>query len=254
MDQNVGIFELGDHLLRVGDEVGRDVAAVELHAFDDFQFRRQGLGFFDRDHAFITDLGHGFGDHLADFMVAVRRNRADLADLFVRLDLLGALLEVGDDDLDRLLDAALQVHRVHAGGNRLGAFAHDGAGQNRGRRRAVAGRVVGLGGHFAHHLGAHVLELVGEFDLLRHRHAVLGRARGAEALLDDDVAALGAERHLHCIGENVDAAEHPLTRIGAEFYVFGCHVNFLLMNCSVWNEGLLRQPSSSRSGGLRERP
>ena len=223
MDQDVGLFELGHHLVGVGDEVGRDVAAVELHAFDDFEFGVEALGFFDRDHAFVADLGHRFGDHLADFLVAVGGDRADLGDFLVRLDLLGALLEVGDDGFDRLLDAALQVHRVHAGGNRLRAFAHDGVGQDGGGGGAVAGRVVGLGGDFAHHLGAHVLELVGELDFLGDRHAVLGRARGAEALLDDDVAALGAQRHLHRVGENVDAAEQSLARVGAEFYVFGCH-------------------------------
>jgi hypothetical protein len=48
----------------VGDEVGRQVAAVELHAFDDFQFGFGGLGFLDGDHAFIADLLHGFGDQL----------------------------------------------------------------------------------------------------------------------------------------------------------------------------------------------
>src|SRR5436853_6520391 len=30
----------------------------------------------------------------------------------------------------RQVDTALQIHRVHAGGNRLGAFAHDGRGQH----------------------------------------------------------------------------------------------------------------------------
>ena len=38
VDQDVGVLELGDHLLGVGDEVGREVAAVELHALDDVEF------------------------------------------------------------------------------------------------------------------------------------------------------------------------------------------------------------------------
>jgi hypothetical protein len=63
-----------------------------------------------------------------------------------------------------------------------------------------------------------------KLDFLRHRHAVFGRARGAEALLDHDVAALGAQRDANRIGQNVDAAEHLLTGVGAESYVFGCHV------------------------------
>jgi hypothetical protein len=40
--------------------------------------------------------------------------------------------------------------------------------------------VVGLGGDFAQHLRAHVLELVFEFDFLGDGHAVLGDARSAE--------------------------------------------------------------------------
>ena len=112
------------------------------------------------------------------------------------------------------VDAALEVHRVHAGGNRLGALTNDRGGENSRRRGAVAGDVVGLRGHFAHHLGAHVLELVGELDLLGDRHAVLGDARSAEGLLDDDVAALGAEGDLDRVGQDLDAAKHLVAGIG----------------------------------------
>jgi len=37
VQQDVDVLELGNHLVGVGDEVGREVAAVELHAFDDFE-------------------------------------------------------------------------------------------------------------------------------------------------------------------------------------------------------------------------
>ena len=51
--------------------------------------------------------------------------------------------------------------------------------------------------------------------------------RGApNDFVEHDVAALGAERHLHRIGENVDAAQHAVARVGGEFYVFGSHLNF----------------------------
>ena len=223
MDEDVGILDLGDHLVGVGDEIGADVAAVELHAFHDFQFGVEALGLFDRDHAFVADLLHRLGDHLADGGVAVGGNGADLGDLVVRLDLLRTLLEIGDDGFDRLVDAALDVHGIHAGGNRLGAFAHDRLRQYGGGGGAVAREVVGLRGHFAHHLGAHVLEFVGEFDFLGDGHAVLGGAGRAEALLDHHIAALGAEGDFHRIGQNVDAAQHLLARIGAEFYVFSSH-------------------------------
>ena len=41
--------------------------------------------------------------------------------------------------------------------------------------------------------------------------------RGAPKLLSmHDVAALGAERHLHRVGEDVDAAQHAVAGVGAE--------------------------------------
>jgi len=190
--QDQRIFEHRLHLVRVGDEVGRQVAAVELHAFDDFELGLEALGFFDRDHAFVADLGHRLGDHGADIVVAVGRDGADLGDLVVGSDLLGDRLDFLDHAGDGFVDAALEVHRVHARGHVLQAFDHDGLGQHGGGGGAVAGRVIGLGGDFAHHLGAEVLEAVDQFDFLGDGDAVLGRARGAERLLDDHVAALGA--------------------------------------------------------------
>ncbi len=224
MDQDVRVLKFHYHLIGIGDEVRREIAAIKLHAFDDVEFGFEAFGFFNRDHAFFADLIHGLGNDVADLALAVGRNRADLGDLFVRLDLLGHLGEFGDDGFNSLVDAALQVHRVHAGGHRLRTFANDGLRQHGRGGGAVAGEVVGLVGDFFHHLRAHVLELIAKFDFLGHGHAVLGDTRSAERLFDDDVTALGAERHLHCVGENVDAAQHTVTRVRSEFYVFSCHV------------------------------
>src|SRR5215212_1213690 len=62
-DQDVRIFELGVHLLRVGDEVGRHVAAVELHALDDVELGLDGLRLLERHRALVADLLHGPGAH-----------------------------------------------------------------------------------------------------------------------------------------------------------------------------------------------
>ena len=109
------------------------------------------------------------------------------------------LVERAADGGDGLLDAALERHRVGAGRDRLRAFAIDGLGQNGGGGGAVAGDVGSLAGDFAHHLRAHVLQRILEFDFLGDRDAVLGNGGGAEFLLQDHVAALGAERDLHCV-------------------------------------------------------
>src|SRR6185312_8573354 len=203
VQQHVDVFQLGGHLFGVGDEVGRQVAAVELHALDDVDLGIERLVLLDRDDAFIADLLHRLRDHLADGGVAIGRDGADLGDLCGGGDRLGALLDVLDDGEDRDVNAALEVHRVHAGGDRLGALAHDRLRQHGRGGGAVAGGVVGLGGDFTQHLRAHVLELVLEFDLLGDGDAVLGDAGCAEALFDHDVAALGAERHAHRVGQDI---------------------------------------------------
>ena len=97
VDENVGVLELGDHLVGVGNEVRREIAAIELHAFDDFEFGVEALAFFDRDDAFVADLLHRLGDLGADFRVPVGRNGADLGDLIVGRHFLGLDLELRDD-------------------------------------------------------------------------------------------------------------------------------------------------------------
>ena len=54
------------HALGVGHEVRRQVAAVELHALDDVERRLHRLGLLDGDDAFLADLLHRLGDHVAD--------------------------------------------------------------------------------------------------------------------------------------------------------------------------------------------
>ena len=69
--------------------------------------------------------------------------------------------------------------------------------------------------------------LVLELDLLGDGDAVLGDRRRAEALLDDDVATLGAERDLDRVGERVDAREDEVARVLGVDDFFGCHVRDL---------------------------
>ncbi len=79
VDQDVRVLEHHFHPLGIGDEVGREVAAVELHALDHVQLGGHGLGLFDRDDAVLADLLHRLGDDVADGRVAVGRDGADLA-------------------------------------------------------------------------------------------------------------------------------------------------------------------------------
>ena len=160
-------------------------------------------------------------------VVGVGRDRADLRD-FLAWSCMGLrdLLQLLDHGDDRLVDAALQVHRVHAGGDVLHAFAHDRLGQHGRGGGAVAGDVGGLGSDFLHHLRAHVLELVLQLDFLGDRHAVLGDGRGAEGALEHHVAALGAEGDLDRVGQDVHALDHAWRGRHRRNYVFCCHVDF----------------------------
>ncbi len=76
---NVGNFLVGYQDIRlviddfhfggVRHHISGDVAAVELHAFDDLEFRAHGLGFFDGDHAVVGNGFHGIGDFHADGVI-----------------------------------------------------------------------------------------------------------------------------------------------------------------------------------------
>ena len=81
VDEDVGVLELGHHLLGVGDEVGREIAAVELHALDDVELGLEALRLLDGDDALVADLLHGLGELGADLGVAVGGDGADLGDL-----------------------------------------------------------------------------------------------------------------------------------------------------------------------------
>jgi len=52
------------HVLGVGDKVGGEIAAVELHAVDHLHFGLQALALFDGDNAVLSDGFDGVGDDL----------------------------------------------------------------------------------------------------------------------------------------------------------------------------------------------
>ena len=80
-----GLVELGLHPLGVGDEVGRDVAAVELHALGVLGLELEALGLLDGDDAVLADLLHHLGDQVADLRVG-GGDGGDLGDLVLALD------------------------------------------------------------------------------------------------------------------------------------------------------------------------
>jgi hypothetical protein len=89
VDQDIGIVELNLQLFGIGDEIGREIAAVELHALHRFKLGCKALGFLDGDNALIADLVHRFGEDPADFVIAIGRDGGNLGDLAVGNNLLG---------------------------------------------------------------------------------------------------------------------------------------------------------------------
>ena len=140
---------------------------------------------------------------------------ADAGDVVRAVDLLGVGLDGGDSGLNGLGHALLHHDGVCTGGEILQALAHHGLRQQRCGRGAVARDVVRLGGNFAHELSAHVLERIGQLDLLGDGHAVVGDQRSAELLVENDVAALGAEGDLDGISKNVNTGLKRLARLFA---------------------------------------
>src|SRR5215213_3285235 len=203
-DQDVGVLQDRLHPLGVGDEVGRDVALVEPHALDRLELDAEGVGLLDGDDAFLADDVHRLGDDLADLGVA-GRHAGRVGDLVAGLDVLGLVLDGLDGQLGGLLDAALEAHRVGPGGDVAQALADQGLGEHGGGGGAVTGDLVGLLGDLLAGLGPDLLPRVLELDLVGDGHAVVGDGGRAPLLLEDDVAALGTQRHLDGVGELV----HP---------------------------------------------
>ena len=214
-EQHVGVVEAGLHALRVGHEVRRDVALVEAHALDEVHLHAEGLALLDGDDAVLADLVDGLGDHRADLLVG-RRDAGDLGDLGLVVDVLGEVLDRLHGGVDGGLDAPLEAHRVGPGGDVAQALADHRPRQHGGRRGAVTGDVVGLLGDLLDQLGADLLVGVLELDLLGDRDAVVGDRGGAPLLLQDDVAALRAERDAHGVGELVHAGFEPAASLGVE--------------------------------------
>src|SRR5690606_32587256 len=116
--------------------------------------------------------------------------------------------------------------------------------QHSGGGSTVAGYISCLGGCLFHNLGAHVLELVLQFDFLGNADAVLGDGGGTEAAVQQHVSALGPQRDLDGIGQNVHPVNDTCTGVIIEENFLRCHVRtpdsrnlscFLDVRCTVLN-------------------
>src|SRR5580765_3662843 len=98
----------------IGDEVRREEAAVELHAFDHIDGRLGALALFERDHAVFADLEIGLGQDRANRRVVVASNRGDLLQflLVFLADRRRQFVHFVAHGFGRLGNAARESHRV----------------------------------------------------------------------------------------------------------------------------------------------
>ena len=191
----------------------------------------QALAVFNGDNAFLADFFHGFGNDVANFMIGVSRNSANLSNFLAGSCRLAEGVELFDGSGNSFVDTALQIHRAHTGGNILHAFVNDSLSQNGSCRCTVTGVVAGLGSNFFNHLSAHVFKLVFQFNFFCNRNTVFGDCRTAESAFENNVAAFRSESYLNGIGKNVNAVDHTGTSVIAEQNLFCCHLlNLLFLN------------------------
>ena len=184
-EQDQRFLEDGLHLLGVGDEVWRQIAAVDAHPFDHFHHRLGSLGFLDRCRALRADLFERVGNGLADPGIVVSGDRRDLDSLLVVRNRSRQLFEVRDDRVERAIESALQVDRAGAGGDVSHAFGEYRSGQQRGRRRAVADHLARALGRLPDDLGAEVFLVVLQLELLGDRDPIVADKGTPPFLLDE---------------------------------------------------------------------
>src|SRR5260370_250213 len=221
-DQDVGVLEDGLHPLWVGGEVVRDVALVEAHALGELKLEAEGVALLDSDHAFLADLVHRLGDHLADRGVT-GRDVGRRSDLLLGLHVLGELGKFLAHPLHGRLDAPLERHRVGARRHVAQALTDQRLREHSRRRRAVTGHVVGLLRYFLDELGADLLPRVLELDLLGDGHALVGARACSPLLLKHHIPPLAAAGYLHAFTTLVHAALEAAPGLFVERDHLRCH-------------------------------
>ena len=214
-DEDEGVLQHRLLAVPVRDEVGGDVALVELQTLGEVELQPERRGLLDGDDTVLADLVERLGDQVADLGVLGRVGR-HVGDVGALLDRNGALEQGLRHLLGGGVDALLQGHRGGAGGHAAQALADQRLGQHGGGGGSVARGVVGLGGDLLDQLGAQVLVGLVQLDLTGDGHTVVRDGGGTELLVDDDVAAARTERHLHGVGETVHAPLEGATGVVLE--------------------------------------
>ena len=205
VNEHVGVFKDDFHAGRIGHEVRRQVAAIELHAFDPLLFGLKALAFVDGDDSVFANLAHRIGEKVADFAIVVTGDRSHIGHRFLVLDLDGHLVQFSGDVRNGGFDAALHLNRIDTSDDSLEALVENRFGHHGCGGRAVTGNIGSLRRDFADHSGAHVFVRVFQVDFLGDGHAVFGDRWATEALLQNHISALRTKCDLNGASELADA-------------------------------------------------
>ena len=223
VDKDVGILHLALHLLGIGDEIGGEIATIELHTFHGLEYSVATLGILNGNDAVDADGTHTVGNEFTYFWVVVGGDSSHLLNLgIVVADFFALGLDVLHDSTDGEVDAALDVEGVGTCCHILHTLGKDSLGEDGGGGGAVAGIVASLGGNALDELRTGILKGVFKFDFLGHADTVLGDARGTELLIDYYIASLGTEGYLDGVGQLVGTRTQLLASICTVFDIF-CH-------------------------------
>ena len=205
MDQDIHILKHGFHAVWIGNKVGWQIAAIELHTFDHIKRGFKALGFLDGDNAIFADLFHRIRNQVSNLAIVIGRDSSDLCDFCLLGSLSTHALQTIYNCIDRFLNATLERHRVATCGNVLQTFTIDCLCQNGSCCCSVASDITGFGGNFLHHLRSHIFIRVLKFDLFRNSHTIFSDCRCAKLLVENDIPSLWTQSHLYGIRKRVNA-------------------------------------------------
>src|SRR5207249_1601151 len=113
-DQDIGVLDRSFHLLRISDEVGRDVTLIDLHTLDILGLEINTTRGLDGDHTIFTDAIHHISDEITNLLVS-SGDRSDLGNLFFALNRNSDGADIFDNGLGTFVNTILELHGVSTG-------------------------------------------------------------------------------------------------------------------------------------------
>src|SRR5690606_38775947 len=213
VDQDQVVFQDNFLALLVGDELRREVALVELHAFGQDQLGRGGRGLFNGDDTIGANGLEGLGQQFTDF-IGLCGDRSYVGDLVFHGN--GVSGQCFGDNLGSQLNALADIAWSGASGNVLQAFLDQCLSEHGGGGGAVTCYVIGLGSYFLGQLRAKVLVWIFQIDVTSNGDTVIGDGWGAPGLGKHHIAAAWAEGNLHRVCELINARFEGASRFLVE--------------------------------------